>query len=314
LARKKEAKRKGMDAYKILVNEDEGRFWKTERRKISTDYLKLKCANAGYKMNVPGQLPNDILLLLAGIDVQDNGFYFVVNGYGRGMHKYMVHCGFILSPKGESTDPASGGSIDPRQLAYERLINGVLAHQFLRKDGRKLELQDAFIDRGGHRPDDVDYITEKFPKIRAYIGSPKVDYAKKMIEESKTGPHFMGQSLRLTDEMGKIIGSDKYHLPDDVPDDFTEQVLNEYFEEPPLKFGGRRRVLVKKEPNHYRSAENMCLACAYLNNLQELLFDDSSVEEMRQRVQAESEPGAEKTGDDKNKDRIKSEYLDGLGW
>ena len=256
------------------------RFWKVKTKRISNEYLRAKCEK--YSMLKSGDIPNDVLVLVAGIDTQDNGFYYVVNGYGKGMHKFLVRCDFVAAKKDEGTD--GGKEKDPRQIAFERLYSAVNSSPFIRQDGKRLELSIGFIDRGGHRPKDVDYITSHWFEMKAYIGSTRSYSDRAIVYESANGEFYIGQSERLTTEVGQQIDSAKWHLPNDCPESYFEQVLNEYFEEPVDKYGNKKKVLVKKEPNHYLSCENYCLAATKLEEfggktLQELLFDESSIKQ-----------------------------------
>ena len=302
LARWFEAVKKGHEDMQTSTNEDEAEFWQEQTIQVSGDYLLSRRHKSKYRQFVPGEIPDDVMILLLGADVQDDGFYYVMNGYGRGMNKYVIRAGFIESGKN-----LSEAGKDPHQLAYERFRAGVFGDPYIRKDGKALEMYFGFIDRGGHRPEDVDYICERIPGLKAYIGSPRPDFKKDFVEESRTGSHYMGQSMRLSREVTQIMDSDKFWLPWDIQTDYIEQVRNEFIEQKKDLSGNTRLVYVKKEPNHYRSCENMCLGAAKLQNIENLLFDKSSVEILSNKPQVLTSGGdedAEKTGND-------SEYFSG---
>jgi phage terminase large subunit GpA-like protein len=277
LARYFSARRKGIEAVQLFMNEDMAEFWSTVPIQVAEDYLLTK--KAGYRQFQAGDLPDSVLVVLGGVDTQDDGFYFVVNGYGRGMNKYLLRCGFVRVPKGETEE-----SKDPRQLAYERLRAAIYAEPFRRRDGRQLDMRMGFIDRGGHRADDVDYICEHMPEFEPYIGLARPDPKKPLVDVSADGRHYNGQTQSLSVEMGRLLASNRFHLPDDIQPDYLEQVRNEYMEPKIDAYGNKRLVWVRIEPNHYRSCENYCHAAARYLDLESLLFDESTV------AQLEAEP------------------------
>lgn len=296
LARFFEARRKGIEALQTFINEDMGMFWKEKSKRVSDDYLLKKCA--GYYQYKARDIPNDVLVLVLGADAQDDGFYFVVNGYGRGMVKYLVRSGFVECKIDLSVDGKQ-----PSQVAYERFRAAVYEIPYIRRDEKKLDIYFGLIDRGGHRPKDVDYICARMPKIEAYIGLATINPKNPMIEKSKNGEHYNGQSQLISREVGHLITSDNFKLPDDIQPDYLEQVRNEYFETKISPFGNKKPVYVKIIPNHYRSCENYCHAATLLEEyggypLRDWLFDESVVTELdREPSQITDEP-AERDGPD----------------
>ena len=274
------AQKSGIEALQTYINEDMAQFFKHDARRITADFLLTK--RQGYHQYIPGEIPNDVLILMAGCDTQDNGFYFVVNGYGEGMKKYLVRSGFILSPKGEGEQ--DGISKDPRQIAFEKFMNGVYVTPYMRRDGMKLTIDCGFIDEGGHRQDDVKYICEHAHQFRPYIGAAMVDYKRPMIEESAKDDHYMGQAQRLSEEVTRIIASANFFLPADIQQEYLDQVRNEYIETQADKYGRKKSVYVKIEPNHYRSCENLCLAAVKIRGIEQMLFDKSTVAAMEDVV------------------------------
>ena len=289
LARFFEAKKKGKEAEQIYWNEDMGEFWKTRTKRISNEYLRSKTIS--YSQRKHNDIPNDVLILLLGADAQDNGFYFVINGYGRNMNQYLIMADFVECKINET----GGGNQekDPRQVSYERFQNAVYSKPFIRQDGKKLDLMFGLMDRGGHRPKDVDYICEHMPEMHAYIGLARPDFKKSIIYQSDNGEFYLGQSVLLSQEVGRILLSSKYHLPNDIQESYLEQVLNEYMEDTTDRFGNKKSVYVKKEPNHYRSCENYCYAATRLEifgdgDLKQMLFDESSIAELEREQSNEN--------------------------
>jgi len=289
------AQKKGTEAMQTFINEDMGEFWQDNTIQISEDYLQTK--KREYRQYVDKEIPNDVLVLLISADCQDDGFYWIVNGYGRGMNKYLVRSGFVEAKKNESVDGK-----DPHQVAYERFAAAVFAQKYRRKDGRELEIYFGFIDRGGHRPDDVDYICQRIPQIKAYIGATRIDFKKPIIELSANGHWYMGQSMMLSREVTALIASDKFFLPSDVTPDYIEQVRNEYIEPKTDIYGNTKLVYVKIEPNHFRSCENMCLGAVKMNNIEEILFDATSIQTLVRKPET-------LTSEDESAPEAQSDYL-----
>lgn len=284
------AQRKGTEAMQTFMNEDMGEFWTEETIQISEDYLLKK--KMDYRQYKSGEIPNEVLTLVLGADCQDDGFYYVISGFGRGMEKYLVRSGFIAVKKDETEEGK-----DPHQLAYERFRAGILADPFVRRDGTELEIWFGFLDRGGHRPEDVDYICQRFTQIKPYIGMSRVDFKKPVVEQSSNGEWWMGQSMILSREVTGIIASARYHLPADVTQDYLDQVRNEYIEPKIDTHGNKKLVYVKIEPNHYRSCENYVHAACKAQSLEALLFDPTTVQTLTKRPGTLTEPEAE-TEDD----------------
>ena len=289
------AQRKGTEAMQTFMNEDMGEFWTEETIQISEDYLLKK--KLPYRQFRDGEIPNEVLTLVLGSDGQDDGFYFVVSGFGRGMEKYLVRSGFIAVKKNETEDGK-----DPHQLAYERFRAGVFASPFIRKDGTELEIWFGFLDRGGHRSEDIDYICQRFNQIKPYIGSSRVDFKKPVVEQSSNGEWWMGQSMILSREVTGIMASARFHLPEDVTQDYLDQVRNEYIEPKIDTHGNKKLVYVKIEPNHYRSCENYVHAACKAQGLEALLFDPSTVATLTKRPAAltESAEPEDDSGDDRS--------------
>lgn len=302
LARKFAAMQKGIESHQVYVNEDMAEFWKTRTRQLSDDYLLTRRIN--YRGYATGDIPNEVLILLLGADTQDNGFYFIVNGYGRNMTKYLIRADFIEAPR-----DMTGGK-DPRQLAFERFVAGVWARPYIRRDGRKMDIYFGFIDVKGHRGDDVRYICNHVPQIRLYAGLSRIDLKKPIIDPSTTGDHYNGQTQLLSEEFSRILESDRYFLPQDINDEYLAQVRNEWIERQPDRWGNTRRVWVKKDPNHFRSAENYCLAAIKINDLESLLNDDDAISTLETNPET-ALPGPDSLDENTEDD---SEYFNKRRW
>jgi phage terminase large subunit GpA-like protein len=285
------AQKAGIEALQTYINEDMAKFFKLDARRITNDFLLSR--KRDYHQYIPGEIPNEVLILMAGCDTQDNGFYFVVNGYAAGMKKYLVRSGFIAAPKDEGEQ--DGISKDPRQIAYEKFMTGIFTTPFVRRDGMKLAIDCGFIDAGGHRQDDVRYICEHTPQFRAYIGAATVDYKRPLIEESSKDDHYMGQAQRLSEEVTRIISSANFFLPLDIQQEYLDQVRNEYIDMQADRFGRKKGVYVKIDPNHYRSCENLCLAAVKIRRIEEMLFDKSTVAAMDEVIKRPTTDSADET-------------------
>ena len=88
------------------------------------------------------RMPNDILIITAGIDTQDDRFEAEVVGFGLGEESWSLDYTTIIG------DPAL-------KQTRQKLDQFLLEQRYVREDGTELRIKAAFIDSGGHRTDNV---------------------------------------------------------------------------------------------------------------------------------------------------------------
>lgn len=267
-------------AWETYWNEDMARFINPRTEKVSYSHLMQKCGDY-LQYSEQARLPNEVVILFAGIDTQDDGFYFVVRGFGHGMESWLVREGFIHCDMKESVNH------DPR-VVLEIIRRGILQPRYLKKDGTEIGIYAGFIDEGGHRQRDVHFICRHIPIFRAYKGSssPNSDSIKK----SEKGEHYMGNTRQLSELVQKYMESSTWHLPNDITKTYLEQVVKQYWEEEKDRHGNIKYKWVSGNNDHYRDCENYVMGLVLLNNLAERLNDTERIEQLKRAVD-------KKTGD-----------------
>ena len=136
-------------------------------------------------------IPDGPIAFTGGIDSQDKGFYYTVIGWGYMMKWWLIRHDYIHCPIDES-------EFLDRSTVYAKLHAGIFAEPYRRKDGNAIEIRQWFIDRGGHRPEDVDYIVEHMPEVEAYIGMTQLNPKLPLVNKSDRGPFYLGQTESLS--------------------------------------------------------------------------------------------------------------------
>jgi phage terminase large subunit GpA-like protein len=118
-----------------FVNLRLGETWTEESERISVEALEKN------REAYDAEIPDGVLLVTAGVDVQDNRLEAVVVGWGVGKESWGISYAVIA---GDTSTP------DP----WHRL-DAFLARTWSRPDGRALALWCSCVDSGGHRTQDV---------------------------------------------------------------------------------------------------------------------------------------------------------------
>lgn len=129
-----------------------------ELRGDAPDHVRLLERREDYE---PGQVPADALLLTAGCDVQHNGIWFEVVGYGADGQSWSIDHGFF---EGDTTDPRGGAFLELTKF-YDR--------NFPDAFGAMRQLDALAIDAGdGGRANQVYAWARRFPRAFAIKGQP----------------------------------------------------------------------------------------------------------------------------------------------
>lgn len=113
---------------KVVTNTDFGELW--EERSDVGDENEL----AARAENYDAELPEGVLVLTCGVDVQANRLEYEVVGYGFHEENWGVHKGIIM---GHPDDEETWTKLD-----------GVLAREWKYKDGRGIKISLTFVDSG----------------------------------------------------------------------------------------------------------------------------------------------------------------------
>ena len=141
----KDAKHKGKQTLKVWVNTYLGESWEDQDGEI-TDIEMLAKRRERYD----SEIPEGVLILTAGIDVQDDRLEVEVVGWGIDKESWGIYYKVFYG--------------DPGQQTVWEQVDSFLKNEFLYKNGEKLCISCTCIDSGGHYTSEV----YKFCKEREY--------------------------------------------------------------------------------------------------------------------------------------------------
>lgn len=129
------------ERFKVFVNTVLGETWEDRGEQMKEDELLDRCED------YPADLPDGVLLLTAGVDVQDDRFEYEIVGWGHGDESWGIEHGVIL-----------GKPNDPKTLQQ---LDDVLSRVFRFADGKGLKVACTCIDSGGHYTTEIYKYTKK---------------------------------------------------------------------------------------------------------------------------------------------------------
>jgi len=115
---------------KTFVNTVLGEPWQEDVIELSEDALRDKRSDYG------AELPDGVLMLTAGVDVQDDRLEYEVVGWGFGKRSWGIEYGVLIGSPGE---PGVWNDLDR-----------ALSRRYAFADGKKLGIVRACVDTGGH--------------------------------------------------------------------------------------------------------------------------------------------------------------------
>ena len=131
-----EEKKKGnIELLKVWTNTEMGETWEEEGEQIETDDLFKR------RERYNCEVPEEVLVLTAGVDVQDDRFEVEVVGWGIGKESWGIRYQKIY------------GDMLKEQVWQD--LDNFLLGGFKKKDGTALHIMSACIDTGGHHTDQV---------------------------------------------------------------------------------------------------------------------------------------------------------------
>lgn len=136
-----EAKKKGPEKLKTWKNTTLGEVW--EEKLQENDHIKIMNRRVNYDADVP----EDVLVLTGGVDVQDDRLEVEIVGWGLGEKSFGIAYKIFMG--------------DPGQQAVWDQVDTFLAKEWTRSDGVTLSISAACVDSGGH------YTTEVYEYCKA---------------------------------------------------------------------------------------------------------------------------------------------------
>lgn len=131
-----EEKKKGnIEQLKAWTNTEMGQTWEEDSQMIEADSLYLRCEE------YDAEVPAEVLVLTAGVDVQDDRFEMEVVGWGVEKESYGIYYKVMY------------GDLKSNNIWKD--LDDFLNRTFETADGRKLKILATCIDSGGHFTQEV---------------------------------------------------------------------------------------------------------------------------------------------------------------
>lgn len=278
-------------AWEAYQNEDMARFLKPNTSRTDYAYLNDKKLEY-YQFGESARIPNEVIILLVGIDTQDTGFYYTVVGFGQNMESWRIRSDFIKCDMKESKYK------DPKNV-LECLKNGLLSPSYIYQDNRTTGIIFGFIDEGGHRRDDVHYICKHLSFLKPYKGasSPNAEPLRK----SANDIHYMGNTRYWSELVARDMESDTWHLPMDISKEYLRQVTKQYWQEEKDRNGNIKYVFISGKDDHARDCENYALAAAYHLHLPEKLNNEVRINQIKVAISNKLKENEQNKVDEKEK-------------
>ena len=150
------------EGMKVWVNTELGETWEERGERLEDNEIMSR------REVYEAQVPEDVLLLTAGVDTQDDRFEVEVVGWGIGKESWGIRYQRIY------------GDLLGEQIWRD--LDMFLLQTFYKKDGTGLKISAAFIDSGGHHTNEVYAFTKQRWERRVWAlkgrGGPDVPYLK----------------------------------------------------------------------------------------------------------------------------------------
>lgn len=137
-----EANRKGKEALKVWTNTSLGETWEEDSEQLDNSELAQRTEE------YPAQVPDEVNILTAAVDTQDDRFEIEVKGWSSDKSCYGIEYHRIY------------GDLNQTKIWNE--LDEYLKRKFTKQDGRSYEIVQTFMDSGGHYTQEV----YKFTKPR----------------------------------------------------------------------------------------------------------------------------------------------------
>lgn len=249
--------------------------YKSKNGSGALDIVSLESKKSYY---LKSQVPSEVLVITAAFDTQDNGWFYVYVGWGRSGVWFVLKHGFIPCHINEQLG---------LEATYSRFTTALEQDPLHWDTGEPATFKFGFMDRGGHRTGDVDYICGRYPGLKAAHGANTVDERKPLITES-TG-WYMVQTELLSSLIDTRLESDAFYIPSDSSLDFMLQVVRQYRVKKISPDGTVGSRWVHGGDDHYRDCLNLNEAAGKKLGLNAILTSAAACETLtanRARVHA----------------------------
>ena len=210
----------------VFYNTRLARCWDNIKERTQPDELKARAEP--YQLR---SIPNDVLVLTAAVDTQDDRLELQITGWGEGMERWVIDYQVIHG------DPATS---DPWDALEE-----ILKTPFRRSNGLNMSIHATAIDSGGHHTQEVYEFTRqrKYRMVFAVKGASKPGRPIVAGTPSKVDINRRGKIEKGGAELW-MVGTDTakdwlhsrwkipagpggVHFSQDLPDDYYAQLCSE---------------------------------------------------------------------------------------
>jgi len=217
---------------RVFTNSKLAKYYKRRGKKIDIDLYHdrrevYECHSRGV------EVPDGVILITAGVDVQDSFIVYDVIGWGKGRECWMLETGNFQG------DPRI-----PNSIVWQQLDNFVYRRLWRYADGSYIRTRAMFIDSGGHCTNDVyKYCKSRHPRVFAIRGVESegnaiivsdVTSRKAKVAEGirliKVGSNYLKDEIQTRISI-EVPGPGFCHWPKLVNDMPTCGYTAEYFEE-----------------------------------------------------------------------------------
>lgn len=282
------------------------RFVNLRRAMVWEDKVESPEVERVFALRLPyekGRVPDPVVFLTAGVDVQKYGFYFVVRGWAPSGHSYLIDQAYVES--------------------WAAVLRAVVRAKYQTTDGaREYQVARALLDSSeGIRTEEIYRVARDYPDV---LGAAKgqrslIGYQTKTVtlRSSKTE---IGEGLPLThvntgwakDKISGSIAGGGFHVHREIDDQYAQQLCSEH-KVRKVTQTGEKTVWEKKQgqrQNHYLDCEVLALSAASMAGLDDL--DSSAVDEFEGEQKQASKPRPVRDdNDDDDWLRSPAEWIDG---
>lgn len=137
----KESKKGNIELLKSWVNTSLGETWEEKGEGVESEGLIKR------RERYDCEVPENVLVLTCGVDVQENRLEYEVVGWGFENESWGIQYGVIMGDPGQLAtikDPSSGAEI---KSVWE-MLDDVLEKTYIREDGHKMQIMTTCVDSG----------------------------------------------------------------------------------------------------------------------------------------------------------------------
>ena len=263
------------EAHHVYLNNDMARYHYQRGGSTTAKHLKIRAGQSDYYATDGSKVPSEVIAVTCGIDTQDDGFWYLIMGWGPALEAWVLPWGFLECSKTDNDDLN-------HDAAFNLISNALYAKPLIDNNDEEIPIHRCFIDRGGHRAQLVDAVCSRLPNTDAYIGASRPNEKKPVIYKS-TGTHYLGDKQRLSESTGGLLMRGSFHIPRDVNEDFLDQITAQYFYETEDSSGNILRKFHEGRNDHLRDCLNMAYAGAVDLGLDYALMSPDKCNALRSR-------------------------------